>query len=219
VLETNASAASASVCRHGEEVANSVSHGVASLLAAAGLPVLIVSAARHGSAATIVGASVFGVTMVALYLASTLYHALPHSRAKRVWRLIDHVAIFLLIAGTYTPFTLGVLRGTWGWTLLGLVWMLAVAGIWMKLLAGPSFPVLSVGLYLLMGWLAVIAAGPLLEHVPKPGLAWLVAGGLSYTGGVAFYAARRVPYAHFVWHLCVMAGSACHYVAVLFYAA
>ena len=215
----NASADGSAVCRHGEDIANSVSHGVALLLAAAGLPVLVVSAARHGSAATIVGASVFGATMVALYLASTLYHALPHSRAKRVWRLIDHVAIFLLIAGTYTPFTLGVLRGTWGWTLLGLVWMLAVAGIWMKLLAGPSFPVLSVGLYLLMGWLAVIAAGPLLEHVPRPGLAWLVAGGLSYTAGVAFYAANRVPYAHFVWHLFVMAGSACHYVAVLFYAA
>jgi hemolysin III len=215
----NASAASPSVRRHPEEIANSASHGVALLLAAVGLPVLIVSAARHGSAATIVGASVFGATLVALYLASTLYHALPHSRAKRVWRLIDHVAIFLLIAGTYTPFTLGVLRGTWGWTLLGLVWTLAVAGILMKLVAGLSVPVLSVGLYLLMGWLVVIAAGPLLEHVPRPGLAWLVAGGLSYTVGVAFYAARRVPYAHFVWHLFVMAGSACHYIAVLFYAA
>jgi hemolysin III len=215
----NASADGSAVCRHGEDIANSMSHGVALLLAAAGLPVLVVSAARHGSAATIVGASVFGATMVALYLASTLYHALPHSRAKRVWRLIDHVAIYLLIAGPYTPFTLGVLRGTWGWTLLGLVWTLAVAGILMKLLAGLSVPVLSVGLYLLMGWLAVIAAGPLLEHVPRPGLAWLVAGGLSYTVGVAFYAARRVPYAHFVWHLFVMAGSACHYIAVLFYAA
>ena len=196
-----------------------MSHGVALLLAAAALPVLIVSAARHGSAATIVGASVFGASMVVLYLASTLYHALPYSRAKHACRLIDHVAIFLLIAGTYTPFTLGVLRGTWGWTLLGLVWMLAVAGILMKLLAGCRFPVLSVGLYLLMGWLAVIAAGPLLELVPRPGLAWLVAGGLSYTVGVVFYAASRVPYAHFVWHLFVMAGSGCHYVAVLFYAA
>jgi hemolysin III len=215
----NASADGSAVCRHGEDIANSMSHGVALLLAAAGLPVLVVSAARHGSAATIVGASVFGATMVALYLASTLYHALPHSRAKRVWRLIDHVAIFLLIAGTYTPFTLGVLRGTWGWTLLGLVWMLAVAGILMKVLAGVSFPVLSVGLYLLMGWLAVIAAGPLLEHVPRPGLAWLVAGGLAYTAGVAFYASSRVPYAHLVWHLFVMAGSSCHYIAVLFYAA
>jgi hemolysin III len=215
----NASAASTSVRRPGEEIANSVSHGVALLLAAFGLPVLIVSAGRHGSPATIVGASVFGATLVGLYLASTLYHALPHSRAKRVWRLIDHVAIYLLIAGTYTPFTLGVLRGTWGWTLFGLVWTLAIAGILMKLLAGLSVPVLSVGLYLLMGWLAVIAAGPLLERLPRPGLAWLVAGGLSYTAGVAFYAARRVPYAHFVWHLFVMAGSACHYVAVLFYAA
>jgi hemolysin III len=215
----NASAASASVRRPGEEIANSVSHGVALLLAAFGLPVLIVSAGRHGSPATIVGASVFGATLVGLYLASTLYHALPHSRAKRVWRLIDHVAIYLLIAGTYTPFTLGVLRGTWGWTLFGLVWTLAIAGILMRLLAGLRLPVLSVGLYLLMGWLAVIAAGPLLERLPRPGLAWLVAGGLSYTAGVAFYAARRVPYAHFVWHLFVMAGSACHYVAVLFYAA
>ena len=212
------SAASDSICCLGEEIANSVSHGVALLLAVAGLPVLIVSAARHGNAATIVGASIFGATLVALYLASTLYHALPRNRAKRVCRLIDHSAIFLLIAGTYTPFTLGVLRGPWGWTLLGLVWMLAVGGILMKWLAGLSVPVLSVGLYLLMGWLVLIAAGPLLEHVPRPGLAWLVAGGLSYTGGVAFYAAHRVPYAHFVWHLFVMAGSACHYIAVLFYA-
>jgi hemolysin III len=219
MLEMNAAAPRASVRSLGEEIANSVSHGVALLLAAAGVPVLVVAAARHGSAATIVGASMFGATMVVLYLASTLYHALPDTRAKHVCRLIDHAAIFLLIAGTYTPFTLGVLRGPWGWTLLGLVWTLAGVGILMKLLAGPGSPVLSVGLYLLMGWLVVIAAGPLMEHVPMPGLAWLMAGGLSYTAGVVFYSARRVPYAHFVWHLFVIAGSACHYVAVLLYAA
>jgi hemolysin III len=211
--------ATATVPRQGEELANSVSHGVALLLAAAGLPVLIVSAARQGGAATVAGASIFGTTLVAMYLASTVYHALPHTHAKRAWRVLDHVAIFLLIAGTYTPFTLGVLRGAWGWTLLGLVWMLAVAGILLKLCVGVRLPALSVGLYLVMGWLVVIAARPLLEHVPVAGLAWLVVGGVSYTLGVAFYAAKRVPYAHFCWHLLVMAGSACHFVAVLFYAA
>lgn len=196
-----------------------MSHGIACLLALAGLPVLVVSAIRHGHTGSIVGASIFGATLVLLYLASTLYHALPRNRAKHVFRLIDHAAIFLLIAGTYTPFTLGVLRGPWGWTLLAAIWTLAVAGILMKMFAGFRYPRLSTALYIAMGWLVILAAGPLLTRVPVAGLIWLFAGGVAYTGGVAFYAARRVPYAHPVWHLFVIGGSACHYVAVLFYAA
>ena len=155
-----------------------------------------------------------------LYLASTLYHALPTGKAKRVFRVIEHSAIFLLIAGTYTPFTLGVLRGAWGWTLLGLVWGLAVAGVALKAFARISHPIVSTGLYLLMGWLILIAANPLYARVPTTGLLWLVAGGVAYTAGVAFYATdSRLRYGHFIWHLFAMAGTACHYFAVLWYAA
>jgi hemolysin III len=158
--------------------------------------------------------------MVLLYLASTLYHALPSGQAKRVFRVIEHSAIFLLIAGTYTPFTLGVLRGAWGWTLLGLVWGLALTGVTLKAMNRLNHPVATTGLYLLMGWLIVIAARPLSEHLPAPGLGWLIAGGLAYTLGVVFFALdSRVRYGHFIWHLFVLAGTACHAVAVLAYAA
>lgn len=202
----------------GEEIANSASHGVALLLAALGLPLLVVTALRGGSAAAVVGASVFGTTMVLTYLASTVYHAVPHSRAKRVFRVLDHSAIFLLIAGTYTPFTLNVLPAPWGWTLFGLVWALAALGIVLKAVPGRRRPILSVVLYIGMGWLIVIAIKPLLQAMPLAGLWWLLAGGLAYTGGTAFYAANRIRYGHFAWHLFVMTGSACHYVAVLRYA-
>lgn len=201
----------------GEEIANAVSHGVGFVLALVAAPVLVVSATRHGAAA-IVGASVFAASLAILYLASTLYHALPVSRAKRVLRVLDHVAIFLLIAGTYTPFTLGVLRGPWGWTLFGVIWGLAVLGIVLKSTLGPRHRRLSTVVYLLMGWLIVIAARPLVVHMSGAGLAWLLAGGLAYTAGTAFYAARRLPYAHFVWHLAVMCGTVCHFVAVWRYA-
>jgi hemolysin III len=154
-----------------------------------------------------------------LYFTSTLYHALPVNRAKRVFRILDHVAIFLLIAGTYTPFTLGVLRGAWGWTLLGLVWGLALAGIVFKAVGGVRYPVLSTSVYLAMGWLALIAIKPFWHQVPLWGLLWLLAGGLAYTLGVAFFAATRVRYAHFVWHLFVIVGTVCHFIAVLRYAA
>ena len=203
----------------GEEIANSVSHGVGLLAALAAIPVLLVSAVRHGGAAGIVGASVFAATVVLLYLTSTLYHALPRNRAKRVFRLLDHGAIFLLIAGTYTPFTLGVLRGAWGWTLFSLVWGLAAAGLALKAAGGVRSPILSTCLYLGMGWLVLIAVRPLWLHVPPVGLLWLLAGGLSYTAGVAFFAAERMRYGHFVWHLFVLAGTACHFIAVLWYAA
>ena len=204
----------------GEEIANSISHGIGLIAALVAIPFLVVDAIRRGDAAYIVGVSIFAATMVLLYLASTLYHALPAGKAKRVFRIIEHSAIFLLIAGTYTPFTLGVLRGAWGWTLLGLVWGLALTGVALKAFERMSHPIISTGLYLFMGWLIVIAADPMYERVPLSGLLWLVAGGVAYSAGVAFFVAdSRLRYGHFIWHLFVMTGTACHYFAVLWYAA
>ena len=203
----------------GEEIANSISHGIGLLLALLATPVLVMAALRYVNAWNAVGVSVFAASMVTLYLASTLYHAITHDRAKRVFRMFDHGAIFLLIAGTYTPFTLGVLRGPWGWTLLGLIWTLAAVGLTMKAVFGSRFNRLSVVLYLVMGWLVVIAAPQVLRVMPLSGLAWLIAGGLAYTAGVGFYAAHRVRYAHFAWHLFVIAGTTCHFFAVLWYSA
>jgi hemolysin III len=204
----------------GEEIANSISHGIGLIAALVATPFLVVDAIRRGDAAYIVGVSIFAATMVLLYLASTLYHALPAGKAKQVFRIIEHSAIFLLIAGTYTPFTLGVLRGAWGWTLLGLVWGLALTGVALKAFERMSHPVISTGLYLFMGWLIVIAADPMYERVPASGLLWLVAGGVAYSAGVAFFVAdSRLRYGHFIWHLFVMTGTACHYFAVLWYAA
>ncbi len=200
----------------GEEIANSLSHGLGLVAALVAAPFLLVHAARQGDAQFVVGASIFAATMLLLYLASTLYHALPYGHAKRVFRIIEHSAIYLLIAGTYTPFTLGVLRGAWGWTLLGLIWGLALAGVLLKALNRMAHPILSTSLYLLMGWLIVIAAQPLSVRVPPPGLSWLVAGGLAYTVGVIFFALdSRLRYGHFIWHLFVMTGTTCHYFAVL----
>jgi hemolysin III len=204
----------------GEEIANSISHGVGLVAALAATPFLIAHAVRLGDAGFIVGASVFAATMVLLYLVSTLYHALPRGKAKRAFRVIEHAAIFLLIAGTYTPFTLGVLRGVWGWTLFGLVWGLAAVGVLLAVVGGGvRYRALSVLLYLGMGWLIVVAIRPLWLGMPLTGLLWLVAGGLAYTVGVAFFAAKRLRYGHFVWHLFVLAGTACHFIAVLFSAA
>lgn len=203
----------------GEEIANSISHGVGFLAAVAAAPVLVLSAVQHDGAARIAGASVFAATMVLLYLTSTLYHALPNNRAKRVFHVLDRAAIFLMIAGTYTPFTLGVLRGTWGWTLFGLVWGLAPAGVVLTAVGGVRYPKFSTGLYLAMGWLILIAIKPLWLRVPSWGLFWLLAGGIAYTVGVVFYAAKRVRYNHFLWHLFVITGTACHFIAVLRFAA
>jgi hemolysin III len=203
----------------GEELANSISHGTGFLAALIALPVLMLSAGRHGTA-SLVGAGVFAATMAALYLTSTLYHALAMTRAKRVFQILDHGAIYLLIAGTYTPFTLGVLRGPWGWTLFGLIWALAGTGIVLKAVGGVRHLRLSTGLYLAMGWLILAAAQPLWNAMAGWGLFWLAAGGVAYTAGVGFYAAgRRMRYAHFVWHLFVLAGTGCHFIAVLRYAA
>jgi len=203
----------------GEEIANSVSHGVGLAAALVAVPLLVVTAVRHGDAASVVGASAFAAAMVLLYLTSMLYHALPRTRAKRFFHVLDHSAIFLMIAGTYTPFTLGVMRGGWGWTLFGLVWGLALIGIVLKAVGGPRrYPWLSTGLYVAMGWVILIAIQPLRLHLATPGILWLLAGGVAYTAGVAFYAAKRLRYGHLVWHLFVLAGTACHFVAVWRYA-
>jgi len=201
-----------------EEIANSLSHGVGLVASLVASPFLLVAAVQHGSAVYVVGSGVFAGTMVLLYLTSTIYHALRGNRAKRLFQVLDQSAVFLLIAGTYTPFCVSVLRGPWGWTLFGLIWSLAAVGLVLKAVGGVRYPVLSTCLYLGMGWLAVIAVRPLWLHLPLTGLLWLLAGGLAYTVGVAFFAAERMRYAHFVWHLFVMAGTACHFVAVFRYA-
>ena len=200
----------------GEEIANSVSHGIGFLGAVAVTPLLIIAAIPYGAAAT-VGSSIFGALMTVLYLVSTLYHAFPQNRAKRLFKIFDHGAIFLLIAGTYTPFTLGVLRGAWGWTLFGIVWALALFGVLLKSIGGASSSNLSTALYLGMGWIAVLAAKPLWLSMPAWGLFWLIAGGVMYSAGVAFFVAERIRYSHFIWHLFVLAGTACHVVAVMLY--
>lgn len=204
----------------GEEIANSISHGVGLIMALVATPFLIMHAMQHADTALVVGASLFAATMVLLYLSSTLYHALPRGKAKRVFKIIEHSAIYLLIAGTYTPFTLGVLRGPWGWTLFGIIWGLAVIGVILKAFDKMRNPIISTSLYLLMGWLILIAVYPLYTRISVSGLLWLVAGGLAYTIGVFFFATdSRLQYGHFIWHLFVMVGTACHYVAILWYAA
>jgi len=203
----------------GEEVANSLSHGAGLALAIVGTPILIIAAVRYGTAWNTVGVSVFAASMISLYLASTLYHALTHDKAKRFFRVLDHSAIFILIAGTYTPFTLGVMRGPMGWTLFGIVWGLAVIGLVKKAVFGTRFVGLSVALYLVMGWLVVIAAPQIMQRIPVSGLIWILAGGVAYTAGIGFFAAHRLRYAHFAWHLFVIAGTACHFFAVLWYSA
>lgn len=203
-----------------EEIANSISHGMGLAAAVGATPLLVSHAVRSGTTGYVVGSSVFAASMVLLYLASTVYHSLPHGKAKRVFQVIEHSAIFLLIAGTYTPFTLGILHGAWGWTIFGLIWGLAVAGVVLKALNRLFHPIISTALYLLMGWLILVAIKPLASLEPASGLLWLAAGGLAYTIGVAFFVAEsRIKYGHFIWHLFVMAGTTCHYVAVFRYAA
>jgi hemolysin III len=201
-----------------EETANSISHGLGLIAAIAAFPVLVLTAMEDGDAKFIVGASVFAASMVLLYLASTLYHSVSHEPTKRIFRLLDHSAIFLLIAGTYTPFTLGVLRGPWGWSLLATVWSLATIGLIIKVTYGTRYKWATMTLYVGMGWLALIAAKPILMHVPLPGILLVVAGGLAYTSGLGFFAAHRLRYHHFIWHLFVILGTTCHFFAVLWYA-
>ena len=202
-----------------EEIANGISHGVGLLLALVAIPFLLLPAIEAGRVRFIVGVSVFGATVILLYLASTLYHSLTHEAAKRLFRLLDHAAIFLLIAGTYTPFALGVLRGPWGWSLLAAIWTLAFVGITLKIRKRTRDSRISIVLYVIMGWLAVVAVKPIVMLIPVPGILLILAGGLAYTGGLAFFAAQRIRYNHFIWHLFVIAGTTCHFFAVLWYAA
>ena len=204
---------------HGEHLANTLSHGIGLLLAIGALPLLVIDALRLDSGLAVAGAAIFGGTAIAMYLTSTLYHAFPQANRNGWLRRLDHSAIYLLIAGTYTPVLLGVLRGTAGWAMLAVIWTLAVAGVVFKLLAGARFRKVSVALYVAMGWAALALIQPLWTQMPPAGLAWLFAGGIAYTAGVAFYLLHeRMRYAHFVWHLFVLAGTACHGVMVLRYA-
>lgn len=201
----------------GEEIANSVTHGVGVVLSIAGLAVLTAFSALYGSVWHMVSASIYGATQILLYAASTLYHSIPLPRAKAVLRFFDHSAIFLLIAGTYTPFALVNLRGPWGWTILAVVWGLAIAGIAMQGILLRQKAIINALPYVGMGWVMVIGVKPLLASVAPGGLILLLAGGLAYTGGVVFYVWKKLPYHHAIWHLFVLAGSVCHFFAVLFY--
>jgi hemolysin III len=196
-----------------EELASALTHGAGLVASAAGAAVLIVLSAVRGDAWSIVGTAIFGATLVVLYAASTLYHASRSAKARARLQVFDHCAIYLLIAGTYTPFTLVGLRGGWGWALFGVIWGLAVAGVVFKLFFTGRFPRLSTGIYLGMGWLVLVAAVPMVRLLPVSTLVWLAAGGVAYTVGTVFYHSHR-RYAHAVWHLFVLAGSVCHFAAV-----
>jgi hemolysin III len=201
----------------GEEIANSVSHGVGLAGAVVAIPFLVMTALNHGDAGTVWAAVVFGLSILLVYGSSTFYHALPHRgrKAKRLFQLLDHIAIYILIAGSYTPFTLGVLRGSLGWILFGVIWGLAIFGILLKCSGQGWSPWLSTGLYIGMGWLVCVAIVPLLNGLPLVSFGCLVAGGIAYTAGVAFYTLDKRPYAHFVWHLFVLTGTAFHVASVL----
>jgi hemolysin III len=203
----------------GEEIANSVSHGIGLIIALAGTPFLLRQAALMGDGVYLAANIIFLATISILYLTSTLYHALPRGKVKHTFRIIEHIAIFFLIAGTYTPFTLGILRGTWGWTLFALIWTLALAGVTLKVTRGVRHPILSTTLYLLMGWVVLIAVHPLWLRMPHMGFVWIFLGGLAYSAGVIFYAIDyRMRYSHFIWHLFVLVGTVLHFFAVFWYA-
>jgi len=200
-----------------EEIANSLTHGIGAVLAVAGLVVLVTFAARYGNAWHVVSCSVFGAALIVSFTTSTLYHSVRVGHIKRTLRALDHSAIFLLIAGTYTPFMLVNLRGPWGWSLFAVIWTLTFAGIALRLLLKGRLHGLVVSIYLAMGWAVVVATQPMLERVATGGLILLAAGGLAYTAGVIFYKWRRLPYNHAIWHGFVLAGAALHFFAVLFY--
>jgi hemolysin III len=199
---------------HREELANATTHAIGVLASVIGGVFLIVMAALGGNAWSVVGVSVFAAALVLLYLASTLYHAARSPAMKRRLKTLDHCAIHILIAGTYTPFLIGTLRGGWGWSLFGVIWGLALGGVAFKLFFAGRFPALSTALYVAMGWLVLIAARPLVAAVDPAVLYWLLAGGIAYTGGTVFYHAERIPFSHAIWHIFVMGGSICHGVAV-----
>jgi hemolysin III len=200
-----------------EETVNALTHGLGALLSLGGLVVLVVMASLHGDAWHIVSCSIYGFTLVLLFSSSTLYHSFRSQRVKHIFRIIDHASIYLLIAGTYTPFVLVNLRGRWGWSLFGVIWGLALAGIVFQIFFVSRFRLVQTMIYLAMGWLVVIAIKPLFMHVSRLGLLWLLFGGLCYTVGAVFYLWKKLPYHHAVWHLFVLGGSVCHYFAILFY--
>lgn len=199
----------------GEELANSITHGVGAVLSLVGLTVLIVLAAIYGDAWRVVSFSIYGLTSIILYLISTLYHSFPQPRVKRIFRTLDHAAIYLLIAGTYTPFMLITVGGVLGWTLLAIIWGLAMLGVIWKLFFMSRFRFVATGAYLLMGWLAVIAIKPMLANLTTVGIGLMVAGGIVYSLGVLFYVWRRLPYNHAIWHVFVLVASICHFFAVV----
>ncbi|OZB59376.1 MAG: hemolysin III [Lysobacterales bacterium 14-68-21] len=201
----------------GDELASSIVHGIGVVLAIAGLAALVAVSAHYGEARDVIASAVYGTTLVLLYTASTLYHAVPVPAAKPVLRTLDHIAIYLLIAGTYTPFTLIALPGRWGWSLFAAVWTLAAIGSVLEFGMFRRYRKLSVLLYVAMGWIGMVAFKPLVAHLQGGGMALLIAGGVAYTAGVPFYLWRRLPYHHSVWHCFVLAGSVLHYLAVLLY--
>ena len=201
----------------GEEIASSVTHGIGAALSVAVLVLLTAFAGKHSEPWRVVSLSIYGATLIFLYLSSTLYHSFPRGKTRRFFRLLDHVSIFLLIAGSYTPVVLIVLQGPWGWTLFGLIWTLAIGGILAKIFLMGKLKIISVIFYIAMGWIIVIAFKPLLRAVPIELFAWLFAGGLFYTLGTIFYAWERLPHNHTIWHLFVLAGSAAHFFGIFFY--
>jgi hemolysin III len=200
-----------------EEIAHAVTHGIGVLLSISGLAVLVTFSSLYGDVWHIFSTSIYGATLILLYTASTLYHSISHEKAKQILQRLDHAAIFLLIAGTYTPFTLVNLRGNWGWTLFGLVWCIALVGIALELFVQKRNKRLSISLYLGLGWLVLIAIKPMLTSVEVGGLLLLLAGGLCYSLGVIFYVWKKLTYHHAIWHLFVLIGSALHFFSVLFY--
>ncbi len=201
----------------GEEIANSITHGIGAALSIAALVILVVLGAKYGDAWRIVSFSVYGFTLFILYLVSTLYHSITNKRVKYFFEILDHSSIFLLIAGTYTPITLVPMRGPWGWTMFGIIWAMAIVGIIMKIFLIGKYKIFSLLVYLSMGWLIIIAFKPMLQMVPKGLIIWLFIGGLSYSLGIIFYAFKKVPYFHFIWHLFVLGGSISHFFGILLY--
>lgn len=215
----NRSAVAAPRYTLGEEIANSITHGIGAALSVAALVLLIVYATQHRDVWRIISFSIYGTSLFALYLASTLYHAFTHEKVKHFFRLLDHSCIFLLIAGTYTPPTLIVMRGTWGWTLFTTIWAMAVAGLVFKTFNMERYQFISVVIYIIMGWLAIIAIKPMLASLPAGMFTWVLVGGLFYTFGIVFYAWEKLPYNHAVWHLFVLGGSITHFFGILLYLA
>lgn len=201
----------------GEEIANSITHGIGAAMSIAALVILVVSASGHGNPMRVVSLSLYGVTLILLYLSSTLYHSFSNQRIKHFFKVMDHSSIYLLIAGSYTPIVLVAMGGAWGWAVFGIVWAMAVGGIAAKIFLTGNYGKISVLFYIAMGWIIVVAIKPMLQAVPLKFLVWLLIGGLSYTFGIIFYAWEKMPYNHTVWHLFVLGGSVTHFFGILFY--